>query len=54
MQRRMADALDNDHLTAQRLREQSRADDANARMIRDMIFRKDDSPGESSGSKKIA
>ena len=54
MQRRMADALDKDHKTAQRLREQSKADDAHARMIREMIFREDDSRGDASDSKKIA
>jgi two-component system, chemotaxis family, protein-glutamate methylesterase/glutaminase len=41
MQRRMADSLTRDHKTIARLREQSVADDANARLIRDMIFRRD-------------
>lgn len=40
MQRRMADGL-GDNRTAQRLRDQSVADDANARLIREMIFRGD-------------
>lgn len=40
MQRRVADGL-GENRTAQRLRDQSVADDANARVIRDMIFRGD-------------
>ena len=54
-QRRMADSLDRDKKTVDRLREQSEADDANARLIRDMIFRRDAAleAGESE-SQKIA
>lgn len=40
MQRRVADGLGNNR-TAQRLRDQSIADDTNARLIRDLIFRGD-------------
>ena len=57
MQRRVAETLKGDVATGTRLREQSKADDANARLIREMIFR----PGALSAdtqleseSKKIA
>jgi hypothetical protein len=39
MQRRIADNLSGDNTIAGRLRDQSAADDADARVIRDMIFR---------------
>ena len=59
MQRRMADSMNGDQKTIDRLREQSAADDANARLIRDMIFSRDAAlqPREStskSKSRKIA
>jgi two-component system chemotaxis response regulator CheB len=41
MQRRLADGLSADRKTVTRLRDQSVADDANARIIRDMIFARD-------------
>jgi two-component system chemotaxis response regulator CheB len=41
LQRRIADNLGGDKLIAGRLRDQSSADDANARVIRDMIFHRD-------------
>lgn len=57
--RRLADSMKRDQRTAVRLHEQSAADDANARLIRDMIFRPGSAveTGESihkSRSKKIA
>lgn len=59
MNRRLADSMDRHAKTATRLREQSAADDANARLIREMIFRRDDAlEGNESNpvsrSKKIA
>jgi len=51
MQRRLAEAIDNDEITAERFREQSKADDAYARLIREMIFSED---RFLSDSKKIA
>jgi two-component system, chemotaxis family, protein-glutamate methylesterase/glutaminase len=54
MQRRVADGL-GDNRTAQRLRDQSVADDASARVLRDMIFRGDaDLKPEESESGKAA
>lgn len=41
MQRRIADSLGGDQRAGVRLRDQSAADDVNARVIRDMIFRRD-------------
>lgn len=41
MQRRIADGINADGKSASRLRDQSAADDANARIIRDMIFARD-------------
>lgn len=41
MQRRMAEGMGHDQQTIHRLREQSAADETNARLIRDMIFRRD-------------
>jgi two-component system chemotaxis response regulator CheB len=41
MQRRIADGLTADRKSVTRLRDQSAADDANARIIRDMIFARD-------------
>jgi two-component system, chemotaxis family, protein-glutamate methylesterase/glutaminase len=41
MQRRVADGLNGDRPSARTLRDQSAADDANARVIRDMIFQRD-------------
>jgi two-component system chemotaxis response regulator CheB len=41
MQRRIADGLSSDQRMAGRLRDQSVADDVNARLIRDMIFQRD-------------
>ena len=41
MQRRAADGMKTNRATSARLRDQSVADAANARIIRDMIFRRD-------------
>jgi two-component system, chemotaxis family, protein-glutamate methylesterase/glutaminase len=41
MQRRIADGLNTDRKSSSRLRDQSAADDASARVIRDMIFARD-------------
>jgi hypothetical protein len=41
MQRRIADGLNTDRKSSSRLRDQSTADDASARVIRDMIFARD-------------
>lgn len=41
MQRRLADTLPGDRKATLRFRDQAAADDANARLIRDMIFRRD-------------
>ena len=41
MQRRIADGVNSDGKSASRLRDQSAADDANAKIIRDMIFSRD-------------
>lgn len=55
MHRRMADAMDHDEPTIAQLREQSKADDTNARLIREMIFRRDATrEAAESGPKKIA
>ena len=55
MNRRVADGLSGDPKTAGRLRDQSQADDANARVIRDMIFHRDDKlEPEESESRKLA
>jgi len=51
MQRRLAEAIDNDEIMAERFREQSKADDAYARLIREMISSED---RFLSDSKKIA
>jgi two-component system chemotaxis response regulator CheB len=56
MQRRIADGLSADRKVAGRLRDQSAADDANARIIRDMLFDRDAEleEGNSSEFKKTA
>jgi hypothetical protein len=41
MHRRIADSLSTDRKSSSRLRDQSIADDTNARIIRDMIFARD-------------
>lgn len=46
MQRRIADGLSTDRKSSSRLRDQSTADDANARIIRDMIFARDAALGD--------
>jgi hypothetical protein len=42
MQRRVANGLGESNKSAKRLRDQSQADEANARLIRDLIFRRDE------------
>lgn len=50
MQQRIADGLTPEGRSATRLRDQSAADDANARIIRDMIFARDEQLAESEES----
>jgi two-component system, chemotaxis family, protein-glutamate methylesterase/glutaminase len=58
LQRRVADGMNNERGSAKRLRDQSEADDANARLIRAMIFHRDEKleeePPAKSAPKKIA
>lgn len=55
MQRRMAESLRLDRKTAIRLRDQSSADQTNARLIRDMIFKRDaELDGQQLESRKTA
>ena len=51
MQRRIADGISTDRKSANRLRDQSAADETNAHIIRDMIFARDAALEESEPSK---
>jgi two-component system chemotaxis response regulator CheB len=54
MQRRVADSIGGMKSIAKRLRDQSAADDANAKVIREMIFHRDDQLEEEGPEQRAA